>query len=98
VAGPIVRAKDFLPQLHRTPVVTREAFQSGLLLVFRGCFKKVVLADLLAVLAVNPPSDPSKWSSLDLTLAPTATRSRSTTILSGYSDVATGARDDGLRD
>ena len=92
VAGPIVRAQDFLPQLHRTPVVTREAFQSGLLLVFRGCFKKVVLADLLAVLAVNPVfADPSKWSSLDLTLALYGYAFQIYNDFSGYSDVAIGA-------
>jgi alginate O-acetyltransferase complex protein AlgI len=53
VAGPIVRAKQFLPRLHRVPAVNHERVQEGLLLVFRGLFKKVVIADLLGLLAVD---------------------------------------------
>ncbi|MBU6435495.1 MAG: MBOAT family protein, partial [Nitrospirae bacterium] len=41
VAGPIVRAKQFLPQLHRVPAVSHDRIHDGLLLVFRGLFKKV---------------------------------------------------------
>jgi alginate O-acetyltransferase complex protein AlgI len=92
VAGPIVRAADFLPQLHRPPVVTREAFQSGLLLVFRGVFKKVVIADLLAVLAVDAVfGDPSRFSSLELLLALYGYAFQIYNDFSGYSDVAIGA-------
>jgi alginate O-acetyltransferase complex protein AlgI len=47
VAGPIVRARDFLPQIPRPPVLTSAAFSSGLWLIFWGLTKKIVLADLL---------------------------------------------------
>ena len=92
VAGPIVRAAEFLPQLHRTPLVTREAFQSGLLLIFRGLFKKVVLADLLAVLAVDPVfGDPARFGTLDLLLGLYAYAFQIYNDFSGYSDVAIGS-------
>ncbi len=52
VAGPIVRAKQFLPLLHRVPLMSNERIRDGLLLVFRGLFKKIVIADLLGLLAV----------------------------------------------
>jgi D-alanyl-lipoteichoic acid acyltransferase DltB (MBOAT superfamily) len=92
VAGPIVRAADFLPQLHREPRVTREEFLSGLLLVFRGCFKKVVIADLLAVLAVDSVfQDPARFSSLELLLALYGYAFQIYNDFSGYSDVAIGA-------
>ena len=36
VAGPIVRARDFIPQIYKTPVVTRAEFGEGLFLVLCG--------------------------------------------------------------
>ena len=43
VAGPIVRARDFIPQIYKTPVVTRAEFGEGLFLVLCGLFKKTVM-------------------------------------------------------
>jgi len=54
VAGPIVRARDFLPQIARAPVLTRSAFHSGLVLVFWGLTKKIVIADYLGRELVDP--------------------------------------------
>ncbi len=47
VAGPIVRARDFLPQITRRPTLTRAAFRSGLALIAWGLVKKVAIADYL---------------------------------------------------
>ncbi|MEO0651789.1 MAG: MBOAT family O-acyltransferase [Planctomycetota bacterium] len=47
VAGPIVRARDFLPQIRRAPTLTRSAFHTGLALIFWGLTKKIVIADTL---------------------------------------------------
>jgi alginate O-acetyltransferase complex protein AlgI len=92
VAGPIVRAVDFLPQLHRERKVESEHFREGLFRVFRGLFKKVVLADLLANFAVDEVfADPSSFSSLDLLLALYGYAFQIYNDFSGYSDVAIGA-------
>ncbi len=48
VAGPIVRARDLLPQLERSRTVTEAEQWEGLQLVVFGFFKKVVIADSLA--------------------------------------------------
>jgi alginate O-acetyltransferase complex protein AlgI len=68
VAGPIVRASDFLPQIPRRPRLTVAAFESGLALIFWGLFKKVVIADLLGSEVVDAFwSDPARfggWASL----------------------------------
>ena len=48
VAGPIVRAKDFLPQLDATPRLSREAAALGALLIVWGLLKKTVIAAELA--------------------------------------------------
>ncbi len=67
IAGPIVRAKQFLPQLHHLPHVTSQRFHEGLFLVFKGLSKKVLIADLLATLAVdNIFTHPLTFSSWDL--------------------------------
>ncbi|MCA1557719.1 MAG: MBOAT family protein, partial [Acidobacteria bacterium] len=47
VAGPIVRAADFLPQLDEPKRATRNEFGWGLTLLCVGLFEKVVLADTL---------------------------------------------------
>jgi alginate O-acetyltransferase complex protein AlgI len=47
VAGPIVRAADFLPQCAAPPVPQPGRFGWGLLLMTLGLFEKVVLADTL---------------------------------------------------
>ncbi|MBV9008688.1 MAG: MBOAT family protein [Verrucomicrobia bacterium] len=47
VAGPIVRAGDFLPQLEAPPKWQSERFFWGLMLMTLGLFEKVVLADTL---------------------------------------------------
>ena len=51
IAGPIKRYEDFIPQLHPLPVWNNTQFQSGIGLIVRGLFKKVVLADSMAVVA-----------------------------------------------
>ena len=92
VAGPIVRAAQFLPQLHRTPLVTSDRFQSGLLLVFRGLAKKIVIADMLAALGVDAVfAAPAEHSSLTLLLALYAYSFQIYNDFSGYSDIAIGA-------
>ncbi len=45
VAGPIVRARRFMPQLVKQPTVTLNAFGWGLTLIVVGLFSKMVIAD-----------------------------------------------------
>jgi alginate O-acetyltransferase complex protein AlgI len=91
VAGPIVRAAQFLPQLHRVPLLSDERFQSGLLLVFRGLFKKIVIADLLASFGVDAVfASPSDYSSFTLLVALYAYAFQIYNDFSGYSDIAIG--------
>ncbi|MBO74382.1 MAG: membrane-bound O-acyltransferase family protein [Flavobacteriales bacterium] len=56
VAGPIERAKDLLPQFSLKPAFNKAAIRSGFTLVLWGLFKKVVIADRLA-LFVNAAFD-----------------------------------------
>tara|TARA_B110000503_G_C7168009_1_gene422830 strand:- start:4371 stop:5834 length:1464 start_codon:yes stop_codon:yes gene_type:complete len=49
VAGPIERAHKMLPQFNRFHKIDEHAIKSGLLLVIWGLFKKIVIADRLAL-------------------------------------------------
>ena len=92
VAGPIVRACDFLPQLQQAPNVDRSRFNIGLVLIFRGLFKKIVFADLLATFAVDMVFDsPSDFSALDLYAALLGYAFQIYNDFSGYSDIAIGS-------
>ena len=49
VAGPIVRARDFIPQMYKNPTVTRSEFGEGLFLILCGLFKKTVISDYISM-------------------------------------------------
>jgi alginate O-acetyltransferase complex protein AlgI len=53
VAGPILRAVDFLPQVENQPRVTKPMFIWGLCLLTLGLFQKIVLADTLLAKAAD---------------------------------------------
>ncbi|MEJ6733995.1 MAG: MBOAT family O-acyltransferase [Flavobacteriales bacterium] len=53
VAGPIVRAKNLLPQFLKINTISYDLLRSGLLLMVWGFFKKIVIADRLAIFVDN---------------------------------------------
>jgi len=91
VAGPIVRAADFLPQLERTAQLTKPAAVFGLTLCVFGLFKKVVVANYLATTLVDPVFlDPSGFSSAMLMIGVYGYAVQIYCDFSGYSDIAIG--------
>jgi D-alanyl-lipoteichoic acid acyltransferase DltB (MBOAT superfamily) len=91
VAGPIERAKHLLPQFDKTFAFSPERTFDGLLLIFWGLFKKVVIADSLAVIANQYFNTPEDSSSLDLIKAAYAFTFQIYCDFSGYSDIAIGS-------
>jgi alginate O-acetyltransferase complex protein AlgI len=90
VAGPIVRAAFFLPQLER-PVAARVELARPLLLILGGLFKKVVIASYLATDLVDPVFfDPSRYGPVDLLLAAYGYAVQIYCDFSAYSDIAIG--------
>src|SRR5262249_50405435 len=49
--GPIVRARNFFPQIGRRPKLTEDDFDWAVFRIFSGLLKKIVFADLLALYA-----------------------------------------------
>ena len=91
VAGPIVRAADFLPQLERRAKLTKFAVVSGLSLCAIGLFKKMVVANYLAVDIVDPVFlNPGSYSSLMLLFGVYGYAVQIYCDFSGYSDIAIG--------
>jgi alginate O-acetyltransferase complex protein AlgI len=91
VAGPIVRASDFLPQLKTEPTLTRATLANGIVLILIGLFKKMVIANYLANELVDGVFfDPSAFSGPDLMLALYGYAVQIYCDFSGYSDIAIG--------
>lgn len=91
VAGPIVRAHYFLPQLARVPLVDSGYIESGFALMLRGFIKKVVFADVLAVHFVDPAfASPGQYAPGFLLLALYAYTFQIYMDFSGYTDIARG--------
>ena len=66
VAGPIVRARDFIPQIRRPLLVTNEMFGQGVFFIVSGLFKKAVISDYISVNFVERIFDnPSLYSGLE---------------------------------
>ena len=53
VAGPIVRAADFIPQIEAGPKTTARPYADAMALIVGGLFKKVVFANYLSVMVAD---------------------------------------------
>ena len=90
VAGPIVKAQDFLPQLEQDRRVTLKGLEAGLQIFVMGMFKKIVLADRLSVFVDDVFAAPAAYSSLTVILAVISYALQIYFDFSGYSDMAIG--------
>jgi D-alanyl-lipoteichoic acid acyltransferase DltB (MBOAT superfamily) len=91
VAGPIVRAREFLPQLAKPRDPTKVAVGSGLALIGLGLVKKVVIGDSLARSVVDPVfAVPEAYSAPDVLLAAYGYTAQIYCDFSGYTDMAIG--------
>lgn len=90
VAGPIVRASEFLPQLKSKITITGENLQAGVTLIVWGLFKKMVIADNLALFVDPRFADPLSYSSFGLILAVVAFGIQIYCDFSGYAHIAIG--------
>ena len=92
VAGPIVRPRDLLPQLARPPVWQDGEASSALLLIATGLFKKLAIADYLALNLVDRVFDaPTQYSALECYVAMVAYAVQIYADFSGYTDIAIGS-------
>jgi alginate O-acetyltransferase complex protein AlgI len=90
VAGPIVRATEFLPQMVTPPRVTATQVEEGLHLFVLGLFKKVFLADRLAQFVDPVFARPELYGAATHRWAVLAYAAQIYCDFSGYSDIAIG--------
>jgi D-alanyl-lipoteichoic acid acyltransferase DltB (MBOAT superfamily) len=91
VAGPIVRAREFLPQLASPRNPRNVAVGAGVVLIALGLVKKVALADMLAREVVDPVFGvPQAYAAPDVILAAYAYAAQIYCDFSGYTDIAIG--------
>ena len=90
VAGPIVRASDFLPQFQTDKKFEWDRFNAGVSQVLWGFFKKVAVADSLAPFVDQCFADPGAYSSIHLTIGVIFYSFQIYCDFSGYSDIAIG--------
>lgn len=91
VAGPIVRAKEFMPQLGRSPSLSWQRFGAGGRQFITGLFKKAFIADHLAGYVDHVFANDASFSGATLALALVAYAVQIYCDFSGYSDMAIGA-------
>ena len=91
VAGPIVRASEFLPQLEHPRRPTAEDRLAGLDPIFRGLAKKVILADTLGTYVDVVYAAPQDFGAASHWFALYAYAFQIYFDFSGYSDIAIGS-------
>ena len=91
VAGPIVRASDFIPQMYRPIRVTREMLGLGFWFVVIGLFKKAVISDYISINFVERVfENPIQFSGIENLLGAYGYGLQIYCDFSGYSDMAIG--------
>jgi len=90
VAGPIVRAKDFLPQLKRGFNLTKSNVNEAFYLITKGLIKKVIIADFVAQYSDIVFSAPEGFSGSEHLLASFCYTLQIFCDFSGYTDMAIG--------
>ena len=90
VAGPIVRARDFLPQVRRRKRWDWLRLHLGAQYFLMGLVKKVAIADRMALFADPVFADPTRYSQEATWLAVLAYALQIYCDFSGYTDMALG--------
>jgi len=90
VAGPIVRARSFLPQLDRIRRWKWTRMQLGMFYIVMGLFKKLAIADRMACYCDPVFADVAHYDTGTLWIAAVAFAVQVYCDFSGYSDMAIG--------
>jgi len=90
IAGPIMRASEFLPQVHHPRPFTLDHIRAGIPKIATGLLKKSI-ADVLAIEANRAFGDPAGLGSLELAIGLGAFTFQILLDFSGYTDIALGS-------
>lgn len=91
VAGPIIRARDFIPQIRKPLFVSREMFGQGVFFIMCGLFKKAIISDYIGVNFVERIfANPTLYSGIENLMGVYGYALQIYCDFSGYSDMAIG--------
>jgi len=91
VAGPIVRASEFIPQLYNDFHLARREFSHALFLISKGLIKKIIISDFIATNFVDRVFEaPSIYSGFENLMAVYGYGLQIYCDFSGYTDIAIG--------
>ena len=91
VAGPIVRASEFIPQLYKRYSLSRQEFGYALFLILKGLFKKMFIGDYIAVNFIDRVfANPTGFSGFETLMALFGYSLQVYVDFSGYTDIAIG--------
>lgn len=91
VAGPIVRANEFIPQLYRPFHLSRRMFGLAVFWIVNGLIKKILLSDYLAVNLIDRVfENPLLFTGFENLFALFAYSLQVYADFSGYTDIAIG--------
>ncbi|WP_194768677.1 MBOAT family O-acyltransferase [Tamlana sp. I1] len=91
VAGPIVRAENFVPQISAPTILTKADFDSGTFMILKGLIKKMIFADFIAMHFLDRVFDaPEMFSGFANVMAMFGYTLQIYGDFSGYTDIAIG--------
>ncbi|MCQ2204572.1 MAG: MBOAT family protein [Bacteroidales bacterium] len=91
VAGPIVRANEFIGQLYRPYSLSRRHFGMAIFWIMNGMAKKIILSDYIAVNFIDRVfENPTMYSGFENLAALFGYSLQVYADFSGYTDIATG--------
>jgi D-alanyl-lipoteichoic acid acyltransferase DltB (MBOAT superfamily) len=91
VAGPIVRASEFLPQIRGVNVISRNEFGHGIFLILQGLIKKMLISDFISTGFIDRVFDaPAIYSGFENLTAVYGYGLQIYCDFSGYTDIAIG--------
>ncbi|MHA7058331.1 MBOAT family O-acyltransferase [Aquimarina sp. M1] len=91
VAGPIVRAADFVPQIRKEIHITKEEFGNATFMILKGLIKKMLFADFIAMNFMDRVFDvPEMFSGFTNIMAMFGYSLQIYGDFSGYTDIAIG--------
>ena len=91
VAGPIVRAESFVPQIDAPTRVSRTDFNQGSFMILKGLIKKMIFADFIAMHFLDRVFDaPDMYSGFTNVMAMIGYSLQIYGDFSGYTDIAIG--------
>ena len=91
VAGPIVRASEFIPQLYKEFSLSKREFSHAIFLISKGLIKKIIISDFIATNLVDRIFEfPALFSGFENLMAVYGYGLQIYCDFSGYTDIAIG--------